>query len=950
MRFLAWGDFLVPFNWASYWSKYFYMWSFQSGTANPDGLIRLPGRLPDFIAFGLFGNVGASYFYILASLLVAFISFFVFARNFLHVNKTSVQIVGALFFACNPIFLGNVAKIGLVLAAAMLPFCLLAVRAAFQRQQPRFLLWAVACLNISFLHPYTFAVNTVATAAYFIYLAWHNQNFLRRNIHKLALVVVLGLLANFYFILPTISMGTVSKDVISTNITPTPADYTALVGVSNTGNLFTGLSLSKDVFVDFSFYDDNYQSLYFFGVFVFYVIVLGLYLRTERRLSLADKRRLGVFFTCFIVLVALATVTIVHLDALIKLLIGLPGGWAFRSPLKWQLYIPLTLFSILVILLNRVKKGRRLVLVQAGLLATFLIMNGYVATDMYHKILTLRTPQYFAGLQALDLSHKTALFVNNADCLTFMRNNPAVTTEFNQIMASKEVQLKNAMEDEASIVDLANYDYIIGCDDHLKPLVEGQYDFASQQSFVQNTFHLYANQAPTKPVYVASQVFASGGQQSVGATYNFVTKVLQQKYTSVTAAASPVSNSIHDVFASLTPTNIQNGSIEGEIASARAERWLFVRPGTQPLFYGILGDKITLSTILKPGLGPLPAGNAAVNLPAATPFTLTYTDPTFDYKNLVPNPSLEQGLWQHKVGDCYNFDDQPEISMKLVAVSKTAGRQSLELDASNHIACTGPGSITVQAGAHYLLSFDYQSIGSGRSAGYHVQFDDHANGVVQQRLPATNGQWRTMGVEIAVPAGASHLALQLYAYPDPNGRSPGIARYDQVSLTRIPPTQGKFYVINAQSSSALQAPKSLHYRAVDPTRQLVAIRGAAQPFYVAMNQTYDSLWQVELQRDHDVRLPFAARTTVPPASHVHINDTTNGWYIDPAALCGLARSCIKEADGSYDFNLAIEFVPQRWFYLGGVISIVAAVSGVTYYLWERHTSENRREGLWRRRK
>ncbi|MEK7152866.1 MAG: hypothetical protein AAB834_02890, partial [Patescibacteria group bacterium] len=336
MHFLSAGDFNFPFEWAAYWVKHFYIWSFQSGTPNPDGLIRLPGRLFNFMAFGLFGNVGASYFYIISSLLIAFFAFFYFSRHFLQIKNVSIQLIGSLFFAFNPIFLGNLAKVGLVLAAAMLPLCLLAIQAAFVRKKVRYFLLLLVFLNISFLHPYTFTVNLLVSAGYFVFMASRHKAFVMDNIRKFVFIGIVGVALNMYFILPLASMGTVSKDIISTNVTPAAIDYTALVNVSNTGDFFTGFSLSKNVFKDFEFYNHAYQNVYFFGVFLFYIILLGLYLHADRRVKQGDRRQLGIFIAAFLILIALAATTVMHIDVLIKFLIGMPGGWAFRSPLKWQ--------------------------------------------------------------------------------------------------------------------------------------------------------------------------------------------------------------------------------------------------------------------------------------------------------------------------------------------------------------------------------------------------------------------------------------------------------------------------------------------------------------------------------------------------------------------------------------------------------------------------------------
>jgi len=950
VQFISWGDFTLPFQLGLFLSKHLYMWSFQSGTSNPDGLIRLPGRIPLFIVFGLFGNLAASYFYIFSSLVIAFLAFFFFARHFLHVKKRSVQLIAALFFALNPIFLGNVAKVGLVLAAAMLPLCLLALRATFTQQRLRFLLLYIVCINISFLHPYTLVVNLAVSMCYFAYLVAHNRNFVYKNLVRFFFIGVLGILLNLYFILPTISMGTVSKDVISTNVTPTAADYTALVGISNTGNLFTGFSLSKNVFVDFSFYNDLYQTVYFFGIFAFYVLLLALYVRLEPTFTLGERRRLGIFFGCFLVLVALATVTIAHLDVLIKLLIHMPGGWAFRSPLKWQLYIPLVLFSILAIILNRMPQGRRLRMALAGLLATFVIMNGYIATDVYKKILTPRTPSYFAGLQATDLANKTVLFVNNGNCMSFMRSNPSVTSELNQIMGSQNAQEKHVVEDESEAVTLGSYDYILGCKDHLRQVLTKQYGFVMQQTFVHDIFRLYKNTTPLTPLYTTDHVFAPQDQQARSAPYYFANHTLDQKLiTATTQNAQLPTIGLHDIFADLSPASIQRGVITTTVAATTNSRMLYLQPSTAATHFYLnkSANKLAIVTSPTPGFTEHAAPDQPIRLPAGQPLSLTYTNPHFDYKNLIPNASFEDGLWQSKVADCYNYDNQPNIGMRLDQEIKAAGKQSLELDARSHIACTGPSAIDMQPSEHYLLSFDYQNTQGQKTAGYHIRFDDPAQTTIQDRMPARDNQWHTASREITVPSGAHHLWLEFYAYPDSYGRFTAIAHYDQVSLQHIPPTQNQFYMVDKPQVS-LQTPQKVSYQLVSPTRKLIHIQGAKLPFYLGMNETYDKLWQIEVQgRTKTPEWPFAKRLLIPEADHLHLDETTNGWYINPGVLCKDTSACRQGASGSYDFDLVVEFVPQRWFYFGLAIGIFAAGISVTYYWYEKRRGNEYWEGLWR---
>jgi hypothetical protein len=938
VKFISWGDYSIPFDWGIYWAKHFYIWSFQSGTPNPDGLIRLPGRLLNFLVFGASDNVGLGYFYLFSSLTVAFVAFFLFARKFLKVERVSVQLLGALFFALNPIFLGNLAKVGLVLAAAMLPLCLLAIRSTFVHKRFRYLLLYIVFLNLSFLHPYTFSVNLAISGGYLLWMAWQSRTWVRDAWPKFLIVGVFGLAVNLYFALPLASMGTVSKDVISTNITPTAVDYTALVGVSNTGDLFTGFSLSKNVFVDFSFFNSTYQNVYFFGVFLFYVILFWLYLRTEKQLKLEDKRRLGIFFGGFLVFLLLAAATIAHIDTLIKILIDMPGGWAFRSPLKWQLYIPLVLFGILVVLLNRVKGKWRLRFFQMALLLTFVVMNAYLATDIYAKILTPRSPQFFAQLAHKNLDGKTVLFINNGQCMDLMRTYPQVTTELNQIFGSKYTQLKHVLEDSLDNVNLAAYDYVLTCQQRNDRVLTEQFDFKRVEGYIQNAFGLYANQKPARAVAAADTLYSVDAQR-LGDKYRFVTKEMGQDFNFVADAQHPTIK-LRDVFEGLTPKNIRSGVMAVNVTGGQQLRL----PKGEIIFYKIDGQALILSATAQPGLQPV--RNQTINLPGTQTFNVEFRDPQIQPKNLVPNGSFEQGLWQGTVGDCYAYDDKPVIGMKLNSAAKTSGKQSLELSARSHIACTGPEEIAVKGGQHYLLSFDYQDLGGGKYAGFYVSFDDTSEMVLSERMPQTGGGWQSFSKELTVPEGATKMRLLLYAFPDSFGEKTRIARYDQVHLTSVPPAQNRFYTVDAGRAN-LQKPQKISYQDKNPTRRIVHISGASKPFYLTTNETYHALWQAEVVGSRPkIQLPFGHRNSIRPANHVALNGTMNAWYVDPATLCQ-TPGCTKNADGSYDLALALEFTPQRWFYFGAAISIAALAAGIAYFLYDRRNGEQHREERWR---
>lgn len=956
MRYLSNGDFIFPFNASFYWIKQIYIWSYQTGAANPDGIIRMPARLLDALVFALFGNIAIGYFYLFSSLAIVFASFYYFAHKFLGIKNARIKLLGALFFTLNPIFLGNLAKIGLILAVAMLPLCLTVIQEGFTRHRFRFFLLWIVFLNISLIHPFTFTVNLFASGCYFLYMAWQNRKFTLRAIPNFIVVGIAALLLNSYVILPIASIGSVSKDVLSSDVTSSPTNYTSLVAIANTGNIFTGLSLSKNVLKDFEFYNPTYANFYFLGVFMLYALLLYVYLRIEPRLNTTERRRIVVFMAAFLMLVLLATVTFLHMAALIKLLIGLPGGWMFRSPLKWQLYIPFALFTILTLLLGHVRSSTRRKFIYIGLACMFLLMNSFLIADIYKKLLRPRSVSYFSTLQNIDLDHKNLLVVNSDNCFSYAEDNPTVMTELNQVLISQNVQVKQIGIGDADTVNLSSYDYIIGCQDTMQSMLSKDYDFKLQKTFASNAFQLYANNASHPYVFTTPDLFALSHTSKLGDKNTFATQVLNKSFDFVDATKSDnqSTTSLQDVFDALSFKNLQGSTATTNVQLIHpGDHTLYIQNDNQTLYYTEQSNQILVSAVPQKGYATARSvagtNEVSVNTEGNKQISFSYTDPAYHFQNIIPDASLERGLWQKKVGDCYAYDDQPEVYMS-TSHDASDGKSSLELSAKNHIACSGPSDISVKPRQHYLLSFDYKSIG-GRFAGYYVGYND-ANGTsIGAHLQDTEGKWQTFSEDLVVPEGATKLHLSLYAYPDGSGIDAGTARYDNFHLTAVPNIQGRFYFVS-NPKTPLAAPKKTEYKVLNPTKASLHVHGATTPFYLTSKETYAPQWQLELEgKDADAWSPLSHAPLISNKNHLKINSSMNGWYINPMQICAQTSSaCTKNADGSFDINLVMEFLPQRWFYLGSLISGGSLVVAGLYFIYDaRHDRIQRRYWRWRKK-
>lgn len=77
-----------------------------------------------------------------------------------------------------------------------------------------------------------------------------------------------------------------------------------------------------------------------------------------------------------------------------------------------------------------------------------------------------------------------------------------------------------------------------------------------------------------------------------------------------------------------------------------------------------------------------------------------------------------------------------------------------------------------------------------------------------------------------------------------------------------------------------------------------------------------------------------------PLSSTHLvsNYYSNTWIINPNEICS-SGTCIMNAEGSYDFELIVEFWPQRLFIIGGILSSISLVIFSFYSLFSWRVSK-----------
>ena len=106
-----------------------------------------------------------------------------------------------------------------------------------------------------------------------------------------------------------------------------------------------------------------------------------------------------------------------------------------------------------------------------------------------------------------------------------------------------------------------------------------------------------------------------------------------------------------------------------------------------------------------------------------------------------------------------------------------------------------------------------------------------------------------------------------------------------------------------------------------------------------MSESYHDKWQAQFNNEKingffKSWVPFVEPDTIPNEHHFELNGFLNGWYIDTKEYCKNKNLCTQNPDGSYDMELVLEFFPQRWFYLGLLISAITFIGLIGYLIFD----------------
>jgi len=154
---------------------------------------------------------------------------------------------------------------------------------------------------------------------------------------------------------------------------------------------------------------------------------------------------------------------------------------------------------------------------------------------------------------------------------------------------------------------------------------------------------------------------------------------------------------------------------------------------------------------------------------------------------------------------------------------------------------------------------------------------------------------------------------------------------------------------------------NISFSKINPTFYKVYIAKATEPFFLVFSESFNSGWQLSYSSKYDddtfcqsILAKYLGNSVVECGAsekfisgdtirawrgkqisedhHFAVNGYANGWYVDP-----------KDTGGKENFELTVEFTPQRIVYFGLAISFFSLIGFVVIYSTVQEYLRHRRE-------
>ncbi|MEM5793503.1 MAG: hypothetical protein QXY45_04090, partial [Candidatus Aenigmatarchaeota archaeon] len=252
-----------------------------------------------------------------------------------------------------------------------------------------------------------------------------------------------------------------------------------------------------------------------------------------------------------------------------------------------------------------------------------------------------------------------------------------------------------------------------------------------------------------------------------------------------------------------------------------------------------------------------------------------------------------------KVGDCNRYDQRTFEELK---ISKEVSNNQIKITAKAHTACLYfPFNYTKDG--IYILNITYR----GDSPSFTV-WQEGPKEHIRFQTKKTK-EWVTKQFQFEINPETTKPSLGLFA----QGNELDIIEnyYANISITEIQLSE-KTIIEKTQKKP------DIIYRMINPTKYIVEVKNATEPFIIIFGDSYHPEWKAFVREKGEIVGWIEAMKT-KSEKHFEANGWANGFAIE---------NC------NNDCTITIYFRPQSYFYIGSAISATTFACCVGYLIYD----------------
>jgi len=177
-----------------------------------------------------------------------------------------------------------------------------------------------------------------------------------------------------------------------------------------------------------------------------------------------------------------------------------------------------------------------------------------------------------------------------------------------------------------------------------------------------------------------------------------------------------------------------------------------------------------------------------------------------------------------------------------------------------------------------------------------------------------NFTWKNVKFKYTPSQNASYIQLQIWHGHETTQPLPNKIWIDDIKIYEnyqpsdldvvwLYSTQNEKETLEEIFTSNKNSAEVISYQKIDPTRYIVKVN-ATEPFMLSFAESYDPLWFAYVNGERIQSIPLYG--------------VINGFWINQTGL----------------LEISIEYEPQKWFYMGSIISVSTLIACITYLIYD----------------